>query len=83
MKDNGGSAADSVAALAVDERSPRTGEPLIRAEGVWKVFGPHGDRIVGSPDAELPRRRAAREDGLRRRPSATSPSRSGRARSSS
>jgi glycine betaine/proline transport system ATP-binding protein len=31
------------------------GEPLVRAEGVWKIFGPHGDRVVGSPDAELTR----------------------------
>jgi len=29
--------------------------PVIRAEGVWKVFGPHGERLVGSPDADLPR----------------------------
>ena len=34
----------------------RSGEPLIRASGVWKVFGPKADRIVGTPDAELPRR---------------------------
>jgi glycine betaine/proline transport system ATP-binding protein len=31
------------------------GEPLVRAEGVWKVFGPHGDSLVGTPDCELPR----------------------------
>jgi glycine betaine/proline transport system ATP-binding protein len=31
------------------------GEPVVRAEGVWKVFGPHGDRLIGSPDAELSR----------------------------
>ena len=31
------------------------GEPVVRAEGVWKVFGPHGDRIIGTPDAELSR----------------------------
>jgi glycine betaine/proline transport system ATP-binding protein len=36
-------------------RVDRSGEPLIRAEGVWKVFGRHGDRIVGTPDAALPR----------------------------
>ncbi len=30
-------------------------EPLIRARGVWKVFGPKADRIVGSTDAELSR----------------------------
>jgi glycine betaine/proline transport system ATP-binding protein len=33
----------------------RSGEPLIRARSVWKVFGPKADRIVGSPDAELSR----------------------------
>ena len=38
------------------DRVDRTREPLIRAEGVWKVFGPHGDRLVGSSDVELPRR---------------------------
>src|SRR5918998_690937 len=41
-----------------DEPSPtidRTGTPLLEARGVWKVFGPHGERIVGSPDADLSR----------------------------
>jgi glycine betaine/proline transport system ATP-binding protein len=33
----------------------RSGPPLIRAKGVWKVFGPNAERIVGSPDAELSR----------------------------
>jgi len=33
----------------------REGEPLLRAQGVWKVFGPHADRVVGTPDAELSR----------------------------
>ena len=32
-----------------------SGAPAIRAEGVWKVFGPHGEKLVGSPDADLPR----------------------------
>src|SRR5215216_6875273 len=31
------------------------GEPLVRAEGVWKVFGPGADKIVGTPDADLSR----------------------------
>jgi glycine betaine/proline transport system ATP-binding protein len=31
------------------------GEPLVRAEGVWKVFGPGADKVVGTPDAELTR----------------------------
>jgi glycine betaine/proline transport system ATP-binding protein len=33
----------------------RTGEPLLRAEGVWKVFGPKADKVVGTPDADLSR----------------------------
>ena len=36
-------------------RIDRRGDPLIRAEGIWKVFGPKADRIVGSADAELSR----------------------------
>jgi glycine betaine/proline transport system ATP-binding protein len=33
----------------------RAGAPLIRASGVWKIFGRHADRVVGTPDAHLPR----------------------------
>jgi glycine betaine/proline transport system ATP-binding protein len=29
--------------------------PTISCRGVWKVFGPHAERVVGSPDADLPR----------------------------
>ena len=29
--------------------------PAIRVEGLWKVFGPHAERLVGSPDADLSR----------------------------
>jgi glycine betaine/proline transport system ATP-binding protein len=36
-------------------RVDRTGRPLIRAEGVWKIFGRHADRVIGTPDANLPR----------------------------
>jgi glycine betaine/proline transport system ATP-binding protein len=28
---------------------------LICARGVWKIFGPHADRIIGTPEADLPR----------------------------
>ncbi len=35
----------------IDYSSP----PAIRAEGVWKVFGPNAERLVGSPEADLPR----------------------------
>jgi glycine betaine/proline transport system ATP-binding protein len=33
----------------------RPREPLIEASGVWKVFGPKADRVVGTPDADLSR----------------------------
>ncbi len=33
----------------------RTGEPLIHADGVWKIFGPRADRVLGTPDAGLSR----------------------------
>src|SRR5437773_9541920 len=36
-------------------RVDRSGEPLIRADGVWKIFGRHADRVIGTPDADLPR----------------------------
>jgi glycine betaine/proline transport system ATP-binding protein len=36
-------------------RIDRTQPSVIRAEGIWKVFGPHAERLVGSPDAYLPR----------------------------
>ena len=29
--------------------------PTISCRGVWKVFGPHAERIVGSTEADLPR----------------------------
>jgi glycine betaine/proline transport system ATP-binding protein len=40
---------------ASTHRVDRTGAPLIRAEGVWKIFGRHADRVIGTPDADLPR----------------------------
>src|SRR6266508_4208478 len=47
--------ASAVARRPARDRVTRTGESLIRVEGVWKIFGPHGDRLVGSPEADLPR----------------------------
>jgi glycine betaine/proline transport system ATP-binding protein len=38
-----------------ESRADRTNPPVIRARGIWKVFGPRGERLVGSPDADLPR----------------------------
>ncbi len=33
----------------------RSGPPLIRAAGVWKIFGRKADSVLGTPDADLPR----------------------------
>jgi glycine betaine/proline transport system ATP-binding protein len=30
-------------------------DPLIRAEGIWKIFGKNADRVIGTADADLPR----------------------------
>ena len=50
---------DGVTAVETIEGGPPTGapkgEPLVRAEGIWKIFGPGADKIVGTPDAELSR----------------------------
>ena len=45
----------TVAADPMDSRPRRSGEPLISAAGVWKIFGPRGERLIGTPDADLPR----------------------------
>ena len=53
MSDSHGSAA-----VETPEAPPppdRDGQPLLRAEGVWKVFGPKADKVVGTPDADLSR----------------------------
>ena len=49
----GGNAA--VGTIEAPDTPERAGDPLLRAEGVWKVFGPHGDRLIGTPDATLSR----------------------------
>src|ERR671914_651745 len=53
MTDSHGSAA-----VETPEATPapgRDGEPLLRAEGVWKLFGSNADKVIGTPDANLPR----------------------------
>ncbi len=51
------------AALASPVNTASAGNPVIRARGVWKVFGPHPERLVGSPDALLPRRELREKTG--------------------
>jgi glycine betaine/proline transport system ATP-binding protein len=30
-------------------------QPLIKAEGIWKIFGRNAGKVIGTPDADLPR----------------------------
>jgi glycine betaine/proline transport system ATP-binding protein len=39
--------------LASSNGNGRT--PLIRAEQIWKIFGRNADKVIGTPDADLPR----------------------------
>jgi glycine betaine/proline transport system ATP-binding protein len=60
MSDTGGNAAVETVEPSA---TAANGEPVVRAEGVWKVFGPHGDRLIGSPDAELSRTELRKKTG--------------------
>jgi hypothetical protein len=68
-----------VPARGVDDDAPaareahvvdRSGDPLIRAEAVWKLFGANAARVVGTPDASC-RGRSCRPGPAASRPSAT------------
>jgi glycine betaine/proline transport system ATP-binding protein len=43
--------------------SDRRSSPVIRASGIWKVFGPNPERLVGSEDALLPRAELREKSG--------------------
>jgi glycine betaine/proline transport system ATP-binding protein len=61
MTETGGSAA--VQTVAPPEGDAPAGEPVVRAEGVWKVFGPHPDKVIGTPEADLSRSELQRKTG--------------------
>jgi glycine betaine/proline transport system ATP-binding protein len=53
MSDSHGSGA--VETVEAPQAPHRDGEPLLRAEGVWKLFGRNADSVIGTPDADLSR----------------------------
>jgi glycine betaine/proline transport system ATP-binding protein len=61
MTETGGSAAVQTVSPPAGDVS--AGEPVVRAEGVWKVFGPHPDKVIGTPDADLSRSELQRKTG--------------------
>jgi glycine betaine/proline transport system ATP-binding protein len=48
---------------APEHRIDYSSPPVIRAEGVWKIFGPHPEKLVGTPEADLPRGELRRQTG--------------------
>jgi glycine betaine/proline transport system ATP-binding protein len=55
------------AAVETPEAPPapdRNGDPLLRAEGVWKLFGANAEKILGSPDADLSRSEMREKTGV-------------------
>jgi glycine betaine/proline transport system ATP-binding protein len=50
-------------AVESPQTGDRSGDPLVRAEGVWKIFGPHADEVIGTPDAELARAELREKNG--------------------
>ena len=40
-----------------------TDDTALRVEGLWKIFGPHAERIIGSPDAALSRQELQAKTG--------------------
>jgi glycine betaine/proline transport system ATP-binding protein len=53
VSDSHGSGA--VETLEAPTTSDRNGEPLLHAQGVWKLFGKNADKVIGTPDADLSR----------------------------
>ena len=53
MSDSHGSAA--VETPEATQAPDRNGDPLLRCEGVWKIFGSKADKVIGTPDADLSR----------------------------
>ncbi|MGZ8482257.1 MAG: quaternary amine ABC transporter ATP-binding protein [Candidatus Limnocylindria bacterium] len=41
----------------------RNGDPLLRAEGVWKLFGKNADKVLGTPDEDLSRAELREKNG--------------------
>jgi glycine betaine/proline transport system ATP-binding protein len=45
------------------DRVDRSGDPLIDAAAVWKIFGPQAEKLIGTPEADLSRRELMAQTG--------------------
>ncbi len=50
-------------ALASEPGTPATTAPALHVEGLWKIFGPRADKIIGTPDAQLSRKELQESTG--------------------
>src|SRR5688500_12629319 len=53
----------SVATEKDAEVPTSTGESALAVRDLWKIFGPKSDKIIGTPDADLPRAELKRKTG--------------------
>src|SRR3954451_17060052 len=50
--------------LSVSSNGQRhSGPPLIKAQGIWKIFGRNADKVIGTADADLSRRELQEKTG--------------------
>ena len=61
MSDSHGPSAVETPEAPLD--AARNGDPLLHAEGVWKLFGRNADKVIGTPDADLPRAQLREKTG--------------------
>jgi glycine betaine/proline transport system ATP-binding protein len=52
-----------VETLEAPPATDRNGDPLLRAEGVWKLFGKNAGNVIGTPDADLSRAELREKNG--------------------
>ncbi len=45
------------------QEAPPSGTAALSVQGLWKIFGPSADKIIGTPDAELPRKQLQEKTG--------------------
>src|SRR3954447_5277165 len=45
------------------QNSRTEGTPALEVKNLWKIFGPKADKIIGTPDADLPRAELKKKTG--------------------
>ena len=53
----------SMTSAATSDASVPTGSSAVHVEGLWKIFGPRANKIIGTPEAELSRKELQEKTG--------------------